>query len=918
MKEVYAKSTAGSEGSILVINPPLDQDRDVHRDGLSAANEEHEIQSPRSRDRLFSSKGSVMVPCDHRCSLITHGLVITLAIVACSAAAGDQAGNDQTRASNNLSTGLTWSPTNPEIGETVLLTVTGHPGDLVTEWDFGEEGCPGHLQFQTCEPAFGDCSTVAFQYASGGMKTVQVVVRDPDGGTVLGSASEDMTVADTGNCSGTPTCAYSISPNQAIFAPPAATGSFEVTTNHPDCGWFATSNATWVVVTNGNNHMGSGSLEYAVAENNTPHQRATTISITGAGSFSDDFTIIQNHPWIPVDFDFNVFSPEIGETVTYTTDPRLEVLAWHFSSQNCQGQGPTITCSGAAGDCSEVQWAWAEPGEQDVTMETTTGSQTKTLTVRDTGQCPEACGGVGPDDGTAENGYGWGTGSTFVQRFTPDSYPWVVTDVCFALTQAAGDTSVFLSLIVADDDGPDGSPGSFYGSVFAQIGDVPAWLEHRFYSLPMPGDTFRIEDGSIYIGVFWYQHIDPGFFIAADESPATPPQIGYFIDGSTPWIPLSSAFPSYRSLLLRTEGYPVFDGEWQLVVGSDRGGGNGFGASDNEAAAAMELFDGELFLGTANPHGAGVHLTEDGEVWWPVADPGLGDPTNLAIPTLMTFGDHLYAATRNPTLGAEVWRTNAAPNWSIVDGAGFGDPGNISAPSGTVFNGHLYLGTDSYSGCEIWRSSDGVTWTQVNLDGFGNPYNQVATAMAVDGGELFVGTLNSNGAEIWKSSDGIAWTPAMTGGFGSTPNLEIGDLEVFNGTIYAGTSNPVTGAQIWRSFDASTWFPVVQDGFGKSGITTFDAFAVGDLGIYASISGPADPGAIWFSIDGTNWEPSSSPGFFDQSNTAIGDLTYWDNRVFAGTVNPASGCEVWRGARHSLFQDDFESGDTGGWTAVTP
>ena len=262
---------------------------------------------------------------------------------------------------------------------------------------------------------------------------------------------------------GTPPCAYSLSPLYAIFDHPAASGSFQVTANDQSCSWYAYNNTAWIAVTNGASHTGSGPLNFNVAENDTPHQRLATIRVTGFDGFDEDFTIIQNHPWIPVNFDIDAFSPEIGETVTFSTDPRLEVLSWSFTSPDCEGRLPTVFCSGVAGECNEIQWAWKHPGPKEITMETTTGSQTKIYTVQDTGQCPDSCGGVGPDDGTVENGYGWSTGRVFVQRFTPDVTPFFATDVCAAFTQAGGDSSLAYDVVIYDDDGPVGDTGLLAG-----------------------------------------------------------------------------------------------------------------------------------------------------------------------------------------------------------------------------------------------------------------------------------------------------------------------------------------------------------------------------------------------------------------------------------------------------------------------
>jgi hypothetical protein len=103
-------------------------------------------------------------------------------------------------ACNGLPTGLEWQPTTPEIGETVVFTVTGHQGDLRTLWDFGQTGCPGYQRYQTCEPGFTDCHEVVFRFAADGVHNVAVVVSEPMTGAVLGSATAAVAVAASGSC----------------------------------------------------------------------------------------------------------------------------------------------------------------------------------------------------------------------------------------------------------------------------------------------------------------------------------------------------------------------------------------------------------------------------------------------------------------------------------------------------------------------------------------------------------------------------------------------------------------------------------------------------------------------------------------------------------------------------------------------
>ena len=530
-----------------------------------------------------------------------------------------------------------------------------------------------------------------------------------------------------------------------------------------------------------------------------------------------------------------------------------------------------------------------------------------------------SCGqGSVPDDGSVENGYGWGTGSVFVQRFTPDSYPFVYTDVCAAFTQAGGDTTLDFDLLLFDDDGPGGGPGTLLAAVPASLDGVPAWLDHIFASVSVQSALVTVDGGSVFIGVGWDQGTEIGFFVAADESVGTPLQDGRFSSDGVSWIEISDAFPDYRSLVIRAVGFSTVDGEWEQRVGSIFGGGNGFGDPFNTNVETMASFDGALFVGTGNQFGGEVNFTTDGESWLLGNQPGFDDPTNNAIDTLIDFEGHLYASTLNPVSGTQVWRTAAPPVWTFVDGGGFGDPLNSSAPSGAVFDAGLYLGTGNPNGCEIWRAPDGVTWTQVHTNGFGNPQNEVAESMATFRGELHVGTRNIGGAELWKSPDGFVWFSVATGGFGSAANAAITDLVVFNGVFYAGVSNSMTGAQIWRSASGSNWQQMVGDGFGDPGNSEFETFGIGDLGLVAAVSGPTNPGTVWQSPDGLTWGAISSPGFADPDNEVIGALHYWGDRVYAGTSNPTFGCEVWRSGRHPLFEDGFETGDTSGWTWVAP
>jgi len=81
--------------------------------------------------------------------------------------------------------------------------------------------------------------------------------------------------------------------------------------------------------------------------------------------------------------------PEIGEVVTFTVDPVLEVASWDFGGDDCRGNSPVISCLFLpSGTCNTMQWTYPTSGQKTVTMVLEDGrTKTKYPTVRTTGEC---------------------------------------------------------------------------------------------------------------------------------------------------------------------------------------------------------------------------------------------------------------------------------------------------------------------------------------------------------------------------------------------------------------------------------------------------------------------------------------------------------------------------------------------------
>ena len=76
------------------------------------------------------------------------------------------------------------------------------------------------------------------------------------------------------------TCSYSVSPSGASFGKDEATGTFAVTAP-AGCGWTALSSAPWLVVSEGHQGSGNGSVAYSITRNRDVAERTATITVNG-------------------------------------------------------------------------------------------------------------------------------------------------------------------------------------------------------------------------------------------------------------------------------------------------------------------------------------------------------------------------------------------------------------------------------------------------------------------------------------------------------------------------------------------------------------------------------------------------------------------------------------------------------------
>ncbi len=180
--------------------------------------------------------------------------------------------------------------------------------------------------------------------------------------------------------------------------------------------------------------------------------------------------------------------------------------------------------------------------------------------------CDSAPGMVIHDDGMLESAIGadpaLATEMRVVDKFTPSSYPASYSSVCLDFVVLKdGPPTYPIDVVVFDDDGPGGTPGTLLGELNDQTaithvfrlvgGQPPIWNSYDISSL-----AINVTSGSVYIGT---RYVPPtqqfgNVYLSDDESPGHPVGFagGYWwtnFDGV--WSQTQNALPGYRAMFIR-------------------------------------------------------------------------------------------------------------------------------------------------------------------------------------------------------------------------------------------------------------------------------------------------------------------------------------------------------------------------------
>lgn len=282
---------------------------------------------------------------------------------------------------------------------------------------------------------------------------------------------------------------------------------------------------------------------------------------------------------------------------------------------------------------------------------------------------------------------------------------------------------------------------------------------------------------------------------------------------------------------------------------------NGFGIDVELGVTAMEAYEGYLYVSNRYELGGGYIMRTQAQGgppftdWVNVNSGGFGDVNNEQVSDLKTFNGYLYATTKNPVSGAEVWRTQAVggppyTDWTQVNIDGFSDVSNEDAPFFGKYDGYLYVSTGkTFGGGEVWRTGNGTSWAQVGNDGLGNNANTLMTSYSSLNNMLFLGSLNLIGGNIFRSANGSTWSVTGTNGFGNSNNDALYPLLNIGNYLYVGSENNSQGNGIYRTGNGSSFYRANEYGFGSGSYASFQALEI-DNNLYVNASS-ASGGEIW-------------------------------------------------------------------------
>jgi hypothetical protein len=165
---------------------------------------------------------------------------------------------------------------------------------------------------------------------------------------------------------------------------------------------------------------------------------------------------------------------------------------------------------------------------------------------------PQCVGGLVYDDGGYEFNYG---NPTIVQKFDLPAGTTSLAQACICFTRlGSAPSATAFQVIVYDDDGSGGRPGTFLGAASATATAIPLLGSYTHYAVSLGGAGITLPDAGVYVGVKYAS--GNGIWLCGDRSSGTPQRQLYGGSSSgAPWFTMAQLFPAEppRALGIRVE-----------------------------------------------------------------------------------------------------------------------------------------------------------------------------------------------------------------------------------------------------------------------------------------------------------------------------------------------------------------------------
>lgn len=160
--------------------------------------------------------------------------------------------------------------------------------------------------------------------------------------------------------------------------------------------------------------------------------------------------------------------------------------------------------------------------------------------------------GVVYDDGSIGDFYGMAP-AYVVMKFDLPAGTSALDQVCTCFSRSSvGSSSLPYQVIVFDDNGTAGSPGTFLGSVVATANSVPEVGSYDFFNVSLANSGITLPDGSVYVGVYYNSN---EHYVCGDRSAETALRQIYHSSNGVNWADSAAAFSGSgpRSWAIRVE-----------------------------------------------------------------------------------------------------------------------------------------------------------------------------------------------------------------------------------------------------------------------------------------------------------------------------------------------------------------------------